>query len=187
MIILKIKKPGYTVDIPGLTTCRTPVEIDISKMDIRIVAMSLKTAGISEYEIIADTGKGVREVYSKNDFEAVEKKTKTSEIKSLNKRLNNLEKLLKTFLVQQQGNSDLEKEQITNKLNNLERLLRSKSPSFNKKLIENEPDIEDLEEFFIPEVDTSQMKIESKNLKIIKKESDNLDDNADLLSNLMKK
>ena len=91
MITLKIKKAGYTIDIPGLAACRTPVEINISKLDIRVVAMSLKTAGISEYEIVADIGKGVKEVYTKQDFE---KKQKDIEIENIDKRFNKKEKMI---------------------------------------------------------------------------------------------
>ena len=72
MIILKIKKPGYTIAIPGLSPSRSPVEVDISKLDIRVVAMYLKSADISEYEVVADTGKGLKEVYTEKDFEAKE-------------------------------------------------------------------------------------------------------------------
>lgn len=183
MITLKIKKSGHTVDIPGLPTCRSPVEFDISKLDIRVVAMSLKTAGISEYEIVADIGKGVKEVYTKTDFEGKEK-VKVPELKELNKRFNKLENMLNLLLTQKQGSSDLEKEQITNKLDNLEKLIAQKSSI--KTFKGNEPEIEKFEAF-IPDIDTSQMKISSKSLKTIKQDSEDLDDSVDMLSSLMKK
>jgi hypothetical protein len=187
MITLKIKKPGYTVDIPGLPTCRSPVEFDISKLDIRVVAMSLKTAGITEYEIVAELGKDIKEVYTKKDFEAIERiNTKPSkEIVDLNKRFNKLEKMLSSLLTEKKRSSNKEKEQITNKLDTLERLIKSRS-IHSGEVIDNEPEIEEFESF-IPDIDTSKMKIESKTLKTIKKESDDLDDTVDALSSLIKK
>jgi hypothetical protein len=185
VITLKIKKAGHTVDIPGLPTCRSPVDFDISKLDIRVVAMSLKNAGIAEYEIVADIGHGVKEVYTKNDFEVKDKKSKdSSEIKELNKRFKKLEGMISSLLVQKQRNSFSEKEQINNKLDRLEKLITKKSSSVEK--IRFEPEIEELESF-IPDIDTSSMKIKSKNLKVIKQDSEDLDDASDMLSSLMKK
>ena len=51
MIILKIPEPGHTIDLPGIQTVRSPVEIDITKLDARLVMMHLAKAGIKKYEI----------------------------------------------------------------------------------------------------------------------------------------
>ena len=67
MIILKVMKPGHTIAIPGLAVYRSPVEINISKLDIRVVAMYLETAGIVDYEIIAEMKKD-KEIYTAKDF-----------------------------------------------------------------------------------------------------------------------
>jgi hypothetical protein len=71
MILLKIKTPGHLISIPGLPIFRTPAEVDVSKIDIRVVHMYLVTAGIDEYEIVAETKKGGKEVYKRDDFDEV--------------------------------------------------------------------------------------------------------------------
>lgn len=174
MITLKIKKPGFIVDIPGVPTCRSPVEVDISKLDIRVVAMFLKTSGITDYEIVADIGKGVKEVYTKKDFEAKEPpKSKRAEVKDIDKRFNKLENMLSLLLEQKQDSLKTKKEQT---------IVNPTVQTFKGK----ESEIEEFEAF-IPDVDINKMKIESKNLKIVKQESKDLDDSADLLSSLIKK
>lgn len=188
MILLKIKKSGYTIDIPGLPTCRTPVEVDISKLDMRSVAIYLKSSGISDYEIIADTKKGDREVYKKEDFEGKEKRKiekQKPKVDDLSERLSRIEEVVS--LLAQKGNSDSQKEQINDRLDKIEKLL-IKSISTPKviKEKEEEPVIEELESF-IPDIDLTEMKIESKNLKSIKQDSGDIDDISDVLSNIIKK
>lgn len=188
MITLKIKKAGHTLDIPGLPTCRSPVEVDISKLDIRVVAMSLKNAGITEYEVVADLGKGVKEVYTKTDFDIKEKHiTSSLDVKAIDKRFSKLEDMISLLLNQKQGSLNSEKEQITDKLDKLERLISQQSlqPEFKEGVV-FEPEVEEMESF-IPDIDTSGMKIESKNLKTIEQDSEDLDDAADMLSSLIKK
>lgn len=188
MITLKIKNPGYTLDIPGLPTCRSPVQVDISKLDIRVVAMSLKNAGIAEYEIVADIGEGVKEVYTKSDFEIKEERvTSALNVKAIDEKFSKLEKMLSLLLEQKQGSYISEKEQITNKLDKLEKLISERSlQSVFVKDDNFEPEIEEMEAF-IPEIDTSGMTIESKNLKTIEQDSEDLDDASDILSGLIKK
>jgi len=50
MIILKIKQLGQLISIPGIPECRSPVEIDISKLDIRIVMMNLNNNNIKDFQ-----------------------------------------------------------------------------------------------------------------------------------------
>ena len=52
MIILKIEKPGHVINIPGLPIFRSPVEINISKIDTKIIAMYLQNANILEYKVL---------------------------------------------------------------------------------------------------------------------------------------
>ena len=73
MIKLKIKEPGHTVAIPGLKVFRSPVDVDISKLDIRVVSMYLKSSGIEKYEIIAEMD-GNKETYTQKDFDLPKKK-----------------------------------------------------------------------------------------------------------------
>lgn len=186
MITLKIKKAGYTIDIPGLPACRSPVEIDVSKLDIRVVAMSLKTSGISDYEIVADIGKGGKEVYTKKSFEKTDSE-KSIDLENIDKRFNKIEKMISD--IQKVGNLDSKKEQITDKLDKIENILSKRSTLLSKEKSNQDPEIEEIEEVdsFIPDINISKMKIESKNLKNIKQESDDLDDTSDALSSLLKK
>jgi hypothetical protein len=194
MIILKIKEKGYTLSIPGMKTVRTPADIDISKLDMRTVVMYLKTLGIEKYEIVSQDNIEA-EVKKKNTkvFEISNRK-RTKENQDVNKRIENIEEMLQLLLFNTRDDSISEKEQINNKLEVLENLIRSnkhiqlvdKSPALQYiKRREQEPEIEELEAF-IPEVDISDMKIKS-DIKIIKQDSSEAQDSADLLSSLIKK
>lgn len=183
MITLKIHEPGHTIAIPGLKVFRTPADIDISKLDIRVVSMYLKTSGIEKYEIVAES-KESKEIYTKQDFDVVEKKPSND-----NSRIDRIEKMLEVLVTKQVSNLTPEKEQINNKLDKLEKLIANQSkktvivPSKRGESIE--PEIEELEAF-IPEVDVSDMKIKS-DVKKVKQDDDGLEDAADLLSGLIKK
>lgn len=190
MITLKIKKPGYIIDIPGIPTCRTPAEVNISKLDMRSVVMYLNSSDISDYEIVANTKKGDREVYKKEDFEVKGKKPKKqkpkeTKVDNLSERLSRIEEVIS--LLAQKGNSEPQKEQITDRLDKIEKLLIESvsTPKVLKKKKE-EPVIEELDSF-IPDIDLSEMKIESKNLKSVKQDSSDIDDIADVLSGIIKK
>lgn len=191
MITLKISEPGHTVAIPGLKVFRTPATIDISKLDIRIVSMYLKTSGIEKYEITAKT-QDKKEVYTKKDFDEVEKKKPKQKQKVNPSRIDRIEKMLEVLVTQQVSNLDPEKEQINKKLDRLERLMKSKGMTqvtrdskTKKSMADIEPEIEELEAF-IPEIDVSDMKIKS-DIKTVKQDDDSLEDTADLLSGLIKK
>jgi len=184
MIILKIKKPGYVVNIPGIPTCRTPVEVDISKVDMRIVVMYLKSSDIPDYEIVA-TKKGRKEIYKKEDFE--EKKQKNTKDPELIDRISRIEGVVATLAMKKDGNLDSEKEQITDRLGRIEKLLTQKISSPQRHTEIKEKDEIDKVESFIPDIDTSEMKIETKNLKSVKQESNDLDDVSDMLSSIIKK
>ena len=168
MIILKIKQPGHTLAIPGLPAFRSPVEVDISKLDVRVVAMYLKTSGIEKYEIVAETPQQ-KEVYTKEDFEVVETKKENENEFDWKKRFNRLENMLENLLTQPRNESNF-REQTTNKT----------------KIKNEDPHIEELASF-IPEVDISEMTIQSSdNIKKIKQDK-NIEDSVDILAGLMKK
>ncbi len=193
MIILKIKDAGHTIAIPGLQVFRSPVDLDISKLDIRVVSMYLKTSGIEKYEIIAETPKGGKEIYTKKDFDVDELKKSKVKKDDSNERFNRLEKMMEVLLTREVGKPSQNKEQITNKLDNLERLFKSgghiqlvdKTKVKQNKLYTNEPKIEELESF-IPQVDVSDMKIIS-DVKTIKQDNTGLKDAANMLSGLIKR
>lgn len=206
MIALKISQPGLTIAIPGLKVYRTPVEIDISKIDIRIVVMYLKTNGIKKYEIVAKNNEDV-EVYTNKDFDVDDQqllkkykqknteskkkipKTDTKD-KNYDDRFNKLEGMLTQILSAKQSNPTSNSEQIINKIQELENKLskmRVTNTSIDKSSINDEPVIEELDTF-IPSIDISDMKMSSmNNVKKIKHEKSNAEDNADLLSSLLKK
>jgi len=165
MIILKIKTSGHTIAIPGLPAFRSPVEVDISKLDIRVVAMYLKNSGIETYEIVAET-KAHKEVYTKKDFDT-EDTPEEKEDGVWKQRFSRLETMLEKITTNSSYKS-ISQEQTINKI---------------KK---DEPDIEKFDSF-IPEVDISDMMISfSDNVKTIKQDK-GIEDSADILAGLMKK
>jgi len=182
MIILKVKKPGLIVEIPGLPSCRTPVEIDITKYDIRPIVTFLKKSGITDYEIIStDEERSI----SRNKPALKTKKITNQEVtnsKEIDKRFSNLENMLSMIITQNQRNNNFKEEQINNKLNKLEKLISQKS-STNKNIVKKEPNVEEFDSF-IPEISTDDMKINTGEFKVIKQES-NFDDSADILSSLI--
>lgn len=180
MVILKIKKPGYVVNIPGTPTFRTPAEIDISKIDLRIITMYLKNSDINDYEIITE----------KNDIkESYKKKNVDDKIKdniNWEKRFNRIEDILNNLISAPRNNNNSE-EQIINKIQNLENIIsKNLIKTDSKFIINNEPIIEEIGSF-IPNIDTSNMKINSyENIQKIKQD-DGLENSANLLAELMKK
>ena len=190
MIKLKIKKPGHTIAIPGLKPCRSPVDIDISKLDIRVIEMYLNTAGINDYEIIAESNKGVVEVYTQKDFKLKQKKKETdlgykSEI---NKRFDRLEKVIFGLLSKKEvSKTPLEKEQITNQLKKLETLTKKILDTQSVRRVEPQDGMEPvIEEFdsFIPDIDISDMTLISSDVKVVEKDNEELEDAAEMLSKL---
>lgn len=188
MIKLKIKKPGHTIAIPGLKPCRSPVDIDISKLDIRVIEMYLNTAGIKDYEIVAESNKGVVEVYTEKDFKLKQEKKKPDlEYKSdINKRFDRLESVIINLLSKKEvSKTPLEKEQINNQLEKLE-ILTKKILETQSAGIEHQPGMEPvIEEFdsFIPNIDISEMTLISSDVKVVEKDGE-LDDVAEMLSKL---
>jgi len=194
MITLIIKKPGHTIAIPGLPIVRSPAEVDISKLDIRVVAMYLQTDGIDKYTIIAKRDDQT-EVYTQKDFDAkgqpIPKKKKKGP--NLDKRMNKIENMLQALLSRGMGKDTENREQIINKLDELEKkITSSQSTTIIKEISLENPTVEDDDDFgtidaFIPEIDVSDMTIRSsENVKTIKQDA-NIKESADLLAELTKK
>ena len=188
MIILKIRKPGHTIAIPGLKPCRSPVDIDISKLDIRVIEMYLNTAGIKDYEIIAKSKKGVVEVYTEKDFKSKQEKKKPDlTYKSeIDKRFDRLEMVILNLLSKKEvSKTPLEKEQITNQLEKLETITKKILETQSARVIEPgmEPVIEEFDSF-IPDIDISDMTLISSDVKVVKKDNKELEDAAEMLSKL---
>lgn len=190
MIKLKIKKPGHTIAIPGLKPCRSPVDIDISKLDIRVIEMYLNTAGIKDYEIVAESKKGVVEVYTEKDFKLKQEKKKPDlAYKSeIDKRFDRLEMVILNLLSKKEVSKiPLEKEQITNQLEKLETITKKILETQSVKKVEHQPNMEPvIEEFdsFIPDIDISDMTLISSDVKIVEKDNEELEDTAEMLSKL---
>jgi hypothetical protein len=193
MISLKITKPGYTIAIPGLPVFRSPVEIDISKLDIRVVSMYLETAGITEYEIVAEL-KNEKEVYTAKDFQGETKKRvvsdKKQDIQKNDEVFDRLEEMFLRLLQLERGNTNKNEEQIIDKLNKLqEKLDRVNTvPIIQSGVVVDNNNCNDNEyESYIPEIDTSDMVLKSSdNLKTVKKEDDS-EEAADILAGLISK
>lgn len=182
------------MEIPGLKPTRTPVEIDITKCNLSMVSVYLRKQGIVDYEI-----------YSKSDITKEKEEINIEEIEipnvdkqSINKRFSKLENMMSKLLKKEQGHDSSNSEQITRKLEVLERIalkLLEKDPiviqgdkqeiKVKKKI--DEPEIEELNETFIPSIDTSKMKLKgsSSKTKTINRDKIDLDDSADLLSRIM--
>jgi len=183
MIILKVIEAGYIIEIPGLRVVRSPVNLDISKVGINIVLTSLKKSGIEKYKIIYKNSKGKKKIYTQKDFIDVEK----IEIKQddTNSKINKLETMMKLLLTRELSKSSIDKEQINNKLDNLENMFKSGIQRVG--ILEgDEVENEDINSF-IPEVDISDMKLNSDNIKTVKQDSNDNEEASDILSGLIKR
>lgn len=195
-IILKIKDKGHLVEIPGVAPFRTPAKINVTTADIRNIIGHLKACGIEEYEIIASTDKGDKEVYTQEDFELPKKEVSKSDSenykKQIDKRFNKLEKMIVNLAAKKVSNPNNNKEQITNKLEKLELIAQKILDEANvREVIYTKipgkidvDNIEELEDAYIPEVDISDMKMVSTGVETLKQDVDDIEDAADMLSNL---
>jgi hypothetical protein len=191
MLILKIKQKGLYIEIPGTLPARSPVDVDITKCNISIVDVYLRKNGITNYEIISGDNK--KQIVPKPEKMA----DASIDQKVMNKRFSNLEKLMVQLLEKQQAIPSKNPEQITDKLDKLELLSKKilkKEPKVIErtvqtktkvKRVDKEPEIEELEDTFIPAIDTSKMKMKSGSKKTVKQDKHDIDDSADLLSRIM--
>lgn len=196
MIILKIVKKGYFIEIPGLPPFRTPVEANISHVSIPLVVSKLQSQGIKEFEIISDT-KGKQSVLNQNDFNVTQKKDikkeEKKERKKYEERITKLEYLLEKLLEKQASDTSSKKEQITNKLEIIEKLLKNQKPQvvhISKDEEETKPvkqKIEELDEdTFIPSINLDGLEMKGKSSgKTVKQDKTDIDDSADLLSRII--
>ena len=193
MITLRVREKGHLLEIPGLAPFRTPADIDVSKIGIRNVIGHLQVNGITDYEIVAISPEGDKEVYKREDFEP-EKKKKKKKIdpyrKQIESRFDKLEKMISMlFNREMKGKEDSNKEQITEKLERLERISEEILKNHKVKGIiyrdVNKRD-EDVEDSFIPKIDIASLKLRSSSVKSVKQDQkDEIDDAADSLSKLL--
>ena len=158
MVKLLIKTKGMFINIPGLVPFRTPVEVDITKVNINMVISELKKNGIEKYKILSDDNISLERTINKmtvknksirNNIIEIYKNDNSSEIlesvKSQQKALTKIEVLLEKFL-----NSDI---------------LTSKT-TFERKRIENEigftkpkKKFDDSVDDFIPAINLDNIKL----------------------------
>ena len=193
MILLKVREKGTLVDIPGTKKARSPADIDITNTDINFVTMYLRKQGIENYEIVSVTDKGKKEVLPSGVITIKKEKEGQKNGKwkdSLEDRFNRLESMIVNFLGKKQSNSHSNSEQITNKLENLEKLseeiIRKQFTGVPSTQGSDEPEIEELDEKFIPAIDIDGMSIKGSTIKTIQSDSEDADEAADLLSSIVK-
>lgn len=179
MLTLKITEKGHYIDLPGMAPFRTPANINVSKIPLNVLIMKLKVYDITEYEIVSKLG-DQKIVYKKEELEKIKEKdlNKIDKkfTKHFDKRLNKLENMIKGLMKPQpkpEVNINLNKEQIKNVVSEL------LDQPINKKLEDEEEDM------FIPPVNIDGMKLKSSE-HIIIKQDENLEDSADLLSEIQK-
>jgi len=186
MIVLKVKERGHLINIPGMVSVRSPVEIDITKYEINLVITNLRKQGIKNYKIT-----------EKDDRHPVKKLNKTKEFyvensyrKEINNRFNNLENMISDLTSNKVGNLDQNREQITDKLEVLESLTRDllkkqRDDILTEKVLKEEPKIEELEKTFIPNIDIDDMEMKGESTKITIQQDKVDEDDIDLLSKLL--
>jgi len=178
MLTLKISERGHVVNLPGMAEFRTPANIDVSKIPLNVLILKLRTYNINHYEIISELG-SQKVVYKKEELEKIKtQKLDKKYIKHIDKRLNKLEGMIK-ILTESKPDIGLKGEQIKNILEEV--ISKNVINTFNK-LPKKEKDIKE-DEKFIPPVNIGGMKLKSSE-HIIIKQKENLEDSANLLSEL---
>jgi non-homologous end joining protein Ku len=167
MIILKIKEPGYTVNIPGFKEIKTPFELDITKSNLNNIIVYLRKSGVTNYEI-KSSSKGTQKLEQKKEEEKI------------------IETITNVIHVKE-DNSEL-KDKINNIENLLDRLIKTKIQSF--EVIENKSkkDI-DIEDNFIPSIETDSLTTKGNFSQTTSKmdRDDNVLESANLLKSLRNK
>ena len=97
MILLKIKKPGLVISVPGAAQVRSPAEIDVSSYDIRKLVAYLATNSITEYEILSSD---IPSKIIKEKIEKIKKEKIVTAVEggNIENRLDKLEEML-SYLV----------------------------------------------------------------------------------------
>jgi len=147
MIKLIIRDKGHFVEFPKVAPFRTPAKVDITNIDLNLVMIKLRKMGIENYEIKSGPDI-IRPKRSKSIKQPVER-YESANYNELRNRFDKFEELLQVIV--------------------------DKEPTIHevKTFIEGpekEVKIEELDEVgkFIPDVDTSRMKIRTSGFKIEK-------------------
>jgi hypothetical protein len=196
MITLNIREKGHLMEIPGMKPFRTPAKVDISKGDIRTIVGHLKVCDITDYEIVASND-GSTEVYKPKDFNTIQPTVVKKIIhkksdKKLEKRLNQLEKMVIKLAKKPVDDSPKKQEQTTNQTEQFQKQILDAIKNINAGGGSNEgrrkttEESEDYVAPFIPEIDTDGMKLKNQGEHKTVKKDEGSDDAADALSKLLK-
>ena len=180
MLILKIKDRGHFINIPGMAPMRTPVNIKADKLDLRLAELALRKANIRNYEIVA-----VEEVHEpkKEEIKYVEIPVKEA---PQDDRIEKLEKMMELLLARELEKPVQKREQISKQLEDLEKLLTGISGKESIVVEKDSPIVEEIDELYIPRVDTNGMKMKGEaTKKTVKQDKGDRDEEADLLSRLL--
>ncbi|MHA1814911.1 MAG: hypothetical protein ACTSX1_02815 [Candidatus Heimdallarchaeaceae archaeon] len=189
---LKIKEKGLMIEIPGIAPMRTPVDIDISNIDINLVIAVLRRSGINNYNIVSVTEDGVEKTVSVPQELKKKVKEKYPSDPSVDKRFDRLESMMINLLNRNfESKTDLSQEQITNKLDRLEKITQSIANGQKHTVVHtnksDDPVIEEMDTMFIPDIDLDGMSLKGSSLKTIETNEGDLDEAADLLSSITRK
>ena len=108
MIKLIIHKPGLVLNIPGIQSVRTPVEVDITKLNINLVISELKKNGIHDYKIISGEEKVKTEkiLTKETNNLVIDHSEVLDKIDEVHEKITkNVEKILNDFLNSQTKNT----------------------------------------------------------------------------------
>lgn len=169
MVILVINTPGLTITIPGLKTVRSPVEIDISKLNISLVSTYLKGAGITDFHIISNKGIDDK-VYKKYNWKDLSKKEQNIKETVVDNTVNSiLERFINSNAQPKEVNvntKDLE-EKLSIFTKTIEKLIKQVPSTITVTGVvqssERKDEVPD-DEKFIPEIKNGEMSIRGDNI-----------------------
>jgi len=186
MIKLVIKTPGFVLKLPGVSTeLRTPLSLDITKLNINNIVSYLRGLGIVEYQIVSTSSPHISEdtFDSKTKIEKLPKKVVEQPVKVFEKHITMVD-------------NQKEIKNLTKQMTSIQQLLQKLSERNNETTTIFKNDTEEKinvrtkqkVDSFIPSVSTSGMTISSKSKKTTRNESaGDVDYIADLLrTNLSK-
>jgi hypothetical protein len=163
MTKLIIKQRGLFISIPGIASFRTPAEVDISNVNLKLVVAELHKIGIREYEI------------------------KSKDITSLKNKITSLLSNKEITIIDEKDGIiiDTKNEEILNIVKNqaeamknieglLSNLLNSGSKEFVKESVKESKKIKKVEEVeeFIPSININKSKIKGISTSSVKTKSD---------------
>jgi len=159
MILLKVHERGHRISLPGLPEVRSPVEINVSHLDLKKVLRYVHNLGINNFDIVAKED-------NKLDKKTKDRRIQTKKSSSIEKKLESIESLIQQILERSPSAIPFEVK-----------------PTKNIYVKKKDPKIEDVETF-IPDVDLSSLRIsKSSEKKVFKKDAD--DNSAELLANML--